>query len=290
MRMPQAVPEVVGFYESLTGSVQYVCIDPQTQRCAIIDPVLNFDVSAGRTGTTSADEILDFIRQRGLSVDWILDTHPHADHLSAASYLQSKVDAPRAIGERVVDVQQLWRQIYNMPHAFAKGGDYWDRLFADGDTFHIGSLEARVLYSPGHTIASITYIVGDAAFVHDTLFMPDFGTARADFPGADARTLYHSIQAILALPDTTRLFTGHDYKPGGREARWEATVGEHRTQNVHLVDTDEDAFVARREARDRELAMPGQMLAALQINTRGGRLPEPENNDTAYLKIPLNQF
>lgn len=288
--MSDTQPEVIGFYEPLTGSVQYVCIDPQTRHCAIIDPVLDFDASAGRTHTTSADEILGFIARRELTVDWILDTHPHADHLSAAAYLQSRIAAPTAIGEHVTEVQKLWREIYNTPEAFAQAGGYWDRLFADGDTFQIGQMAARVLYSPGHTIASITYIVGDAAFVHDTLFMPDFGTARADFPGGNARTLYRSIQAILALPAHTRLFTGHDYKPNGREAQWEATVGEHRAHNVHLVDNDEYAFVALRESRDRGLPIPGQMLAALQINTRGGRLPAPEDSGHSYLKIPLNQF
>jgi len=288
--MPPPQPEVAALYEPDTGSVQYVCIDPTTRHCAVIDPVLNFDPDAAATSTKSADQIIAFIEDNELTVDWILDTHPHADHLSAAVYLQSALDAPRAIGKHVLDVQTLWRAIYDQPDAFADNGGYWDRLFADGDTFAIGDLQARVMHSPGHTLASVTYVVGDAAFIHDTLFMPDFGTARADFPGGDARTLYRSIQQILALPDATRLFTGHDYKPGGRAAQWEATVAQQRTQNIHLVDTDEDAFVAQREARDKDLPVPRQMLAALQINTRGGRLPEPEDNGTAYLKIPLNRF
>lgn len=283
-------PEIVGFYEQVSGSVQYVCIDPTTKRCAIIDPVLDYDANSARTRTQSADEIIALIRERELEVDWILDTHPHADHLSAAIYLQEQLDAPRGIGEHVIDVQRLWKDIYNFGDDFHTDGRQWDRLFADGDTFEIGSLEARVMHSPGHTLASITYVIGDAAFVHDTLFMPDFGTARADFPGGDARTLYRSIQRILELPDATRVFTGHDYMPNGREPKWESTVAEQREHNPHLQDVDEDEYVKRRNKRDAELPLPAQMLAALQINTRGGRLPEAEDNGTAYLKIPLNQF
>lgn len=283
-------PEVIGFYESATSSVQYICIDPATDRCAVIDPVLNFDANAARTSTESADEILAQIRERGLTVDWILDTHPHADHFSAAAYLQGKLDAPTAIGEKVVEVQKLWKNIYNFGDDFPIDGRQWDRLFRDGDSFTIGELDASVMLSPGHTLASVTYLIGDAAFVHDTLFMPDFGTARADFPGADARALWRSIQRILALPDNTRLFTGHDYRPGGREPRWESTVAEQRAHNPHLQGMDEGSFARMRDERDAELPIPEQMLAALQVNTRGGRLPEPEDNGAAYLKIPLNQF
>lgn len=288
--MSATQPEVVGFFEEKTFSVQYVCIDAATRHAAIIDPVLNFDEKCARTDTASADEILDFIARRGLTVDWILDTHPHADHLSAAIYLQEKLNAPRGIGEQVVKVQRLWKAIYNFDDDFPTDGNQWDRLFADGDTFQIGELEARVMYSPGHTLASVTYVVGDAAFVHDTLFQPDFGTARADFPGGDARTLYQSIQQILALPDETRLFTGHDYMPNDREPQWESTVAEQRASNPHLQGIDEEAYVELRNERDASLPIPDLMLAALQINTRGGRLPEPEPNGTAYLKIPLNRF
>jgi glyoxylase-like metal-dependent hydrolase (beta-lactamase superfamily II) len=283
-------PDVVGFFDHKTFSVQYVCIDPATDRCAIIDPVLDYDENAGRTRTDSADEIIEFIGRRGLTVDWILDTHPHADHLSAAIYLQQRFDAPRAIGRQVVEVQKLWKDIYNFGDDFYADGRQWDRLFDDGDRFKIGSLEARVMLSPGHTLASITYVVGDAAFVHDTLFMPDFGTARADFPGGDAATLYRSIEQILALPDDTRLFTGHDYMPDGREPCWQSTVAEQRAKNPHLQNMDERAYVELRNRRDAELPLPALMLAALQINIRGGRLPEPEDNGTAYLKIPLNAF
>ncbi|MBS62206.1 MBL fold metallo-hydrolase [Salinisphaera sp.] len=283
-------PEVVGFFDRKTFSVQYVCIDPATDRCAIIDPVLDYDENAAHTRTDSADAIIAFISRRGLTVDWILDTHPHADHLSAAIYLQQRFDAPRAIGRQVVEVQKLWKDIYNFGDDFHADGRQWDRLFDDGDRFEIGRMQAGVMFSPGHTLASITYVVGDAAFVHDTLFMPDFGTARADFPGGDAATLYRSIQQILALPDDTRLFTGHDYMPGGREPRWQSTVAEQRANNPHLQNMNERAYVELRKRRDAELPLPALMLAALQINIRGGRLPTPEANGTAYLKIPLNAF
>jgi glyoxylase-like metal-dependent hydrolase (beta-lactamase superfamily II) len=288
--MSNRKPEVVGFFDEKTFSVQYVCIDNGTGRCAVIDPVLNFDETSATTSTESADEIAAFVRSRGFTVDWLLDTHPHADHLSAAIYLQGIFDAPRGIGEHVIDVQKLWKRIYNFGDDFETDGRQWDRLFSDGDTFKMGDLEARVMYSPGHTLASVTYVIDDAAFVHDTLFQPDFGTARADFPGGDAATLYHSIQAILELPDETRLFTGHDYMPDGREPRWESTVGEQRRHNPHLQHMDEAAYVALRNKRDAELPLPALMLAALQINTQGGRLPAPESNGTSYLKIPVNVF
>ena len=288
--MSQHSPEVVGFYDEPTGSVQYVVIDTTTNRCAIIDPVLDFDPAAATTGTEQADEIAAFIRARSLEVEWILDTHPHADHLSAACYLQTLFDAPRAIGRRVTEVQALWKDIYNFGADFHTDGRQWDHLFAAGERFRIGTLPAYVMFSPGHTLASITYVVGDAAFVHDTLFMPDFGTARADFPGADARALYRSIGEILSLPDETRLFTGHDYRPGGREARWMATVAEQKRYNPHLQDMNEDRFVAMRERRDAELPLPDRMLAALQINIRGGAMPPAESNGQRYLKIPLDRF
>jgi len=287
--MTDAIPEVVAFFDDNTFSVQYVVIDPATAHCAVIDPVWDFDPASGRTSTESADEIIAFIRGRGLSVDWILDTHPHADHFSAAVYLADLLDAPRAIGDRITAVQALWKDIHNLPD-LATDGRQWDHLFADGDSFRIGALQGRVLFSPGHTLASITYVIGDAAFVHDTLFMPDFGSARADFPGGSARDLYRSIQRILELPAATRLFTGHDYMPDGREPRWESTVAEQRAHNPHVRGLDEAAYVALREARDAELPLPARMLAALQVNIRGGRLPEPEDNGTSYLKIPLNRF
>lgn len=288
--MASQQPEVVGFYDKKTGSVQYVVIDGATSHCAIIDPVLNFDEKSARTSTESIDEIRQFIADRGLSVAWILDTHPHADHFSAAVRLADEYDAPRAIGEKVVEVQKLWQDIYNLGDELETDGHQWDRLFADGDTFKIGELDARVMFSPGHTLASITYVIGDAAFVHDTLFQPDFGTARADFPGGDAGDLYRSIQRILELPDDTRLFTGHDYMPGGRDPQWESTVAEQKAQNPHLQGVDEQAYVEMRNRRDAQLPLPALMLESLQVNVRGGRLPPAEDNGTAYLKIPLNRF
>jgi glyoxylase-like metal-dependent hydrolase (beta-lactamase superfamily II) len=280
-------PDVKGFYESRTSSIQYVVSDPITGRSAIIDPVLDFDEKSGASATRSADMILDYVHQNGLTVEWILDTHPHADHFSAARYLSEKTRAPTGIGEHVVRVQALWKQIYNWP-AFRADGSQWNRLFKDGERFRIGQLDIEVVFSPGHTLASITYVIGDAAFIHDTIFMPDSGTARADFPGGNASVLWTSIQRILSLPDETRLFTGHDYRPGGREARWESTVAEQKQSNLHLANKNEAEFVSLRNARDKMLPMPKLILHALQVNMAGGRLPDPEANGTRYLKFPLN--
>jgi len=280
-------PRVKGFFDKRTSSVQYVVSDPATGMCAIVDPVLDFDEKSGSTATINADAILDYVRDNSLTVEWILDTHPHADHFSAAQYLKERTGAKTAIGEHVIDVQKLWKGIYNWPE-LATDGSQWDRLFADGETFKIGSIDARVLFSPGHTLASITYVVGDAAFVHDTIFMPDGGTARADFPGGDARALWKSIQDILALPDETRIFTGHDYQPGGRMPRWESTVADQKKFNPHLAGVTEEAFVTLRNRRDNTLPMPKLILHALQVNIRGGRLPEPEANGKRYLKFPLD--
>jgi glyoxylase-like metal-dependent hydrolase (beta-lactamase superfamily II) len=283
-------PVVTGFFDPRTYSIQYVVADPATRRCAIVDPVLDYDEKSGSVATTHADRMLAFIAAEGLTLDWILDTHPHADHFSAAAYLKAKTGAPTAIGEKVRGVQTLWNGIYNWPDR-AADGQPWDRLFADGDRFRIGDLEARVMFSPGHTLASITYVIGDAAFVHDTLFMPDSGTARADFPGGSATDLWRSIQAILALPDETRLFTGHDYQPDGRPLAYESTVAEQKARNTHVGNGRSEAeFVALRQARDATLPMPKLILHALQINTNGGRLPEPEANGTRYLKIPIGAF
>ncbi|MER9870953.1 MBL fold metallo-hydrolase [Mesorhizobium sp. M0136] len=280
--------QVTGFYDEPSGSVQYVVADMATRKCAIIDPVLDFDERSGATATKNADALLDFVRESGLEVEWILDTHPHADHFSAAHYLRGRTGAPTAIGEKVIDVQKLWKVIYNWPE-FSADGSQWDRLFADGATFSVGGLPARVLFSPGHTLASITYVIGDAAFIHDTLFMPDSGTARTDFPGGSAERLWRSIEDILALPDETRLFVGHDYQPGGREARWESTVAEQKASNIHVAGGKTEAdFVALRQARDRTLPMPRLILHALQVNMNGGRLPEPESNGRRYLKFPLD--
>ncbi|WJI71551.1 MULTISPECIES: MBL fold metallo-hydrolase [unclassified Mesorhizobium] len=288
MDIASAKPEVAGFYDKPTGAIQYVVTDPVTRRCAVIDPILDFDEKSGATATKNADALLDFIRENGLELEWILDTHPHADHFSAAHYLKERTGAPTAIGDRIIEVQALWKAIYNWPD-FPADGSQWDRLFGEGETFLIGNLPVKVLFSPGHTLASITYVIGDAAFVHDTLFMPDSGSARTDFPGGSAARLWHSIEGILALPDDTRVFVGHDYQAGGREPYWESTVAEQRAKNIHLVAARSEAeFVDLREARDKTLPMPRLILHALQVNMNGGRLPEPEANGRRYLKFPLD--
>jgi len=283
-------PIVTGFFHEPTCSISYVVAEPEGRCCAIVDPVLDFDPNAGRSSTEFADRLLQFVREQGLEVAWLLETHAHADHFSAAAYLKERLGGPPvAIGATVVEVQRLWKAIYNFGEACRTDGSQFDHLFHDGDTFRIGALEARVLDTPGHTPANVTYLVGDAAFVADTLFQPDFGTARCDFPGGSARILHRSIQKILALPDATRLFTGHDYMPGGRDPAWESTVAEQRATNRHLRDQpSEEAFVALREKRDAELAMPRLILQSLQININAGRLPPPESNGVSYLKIPLN--
>jgi len=282
-------PRVDAFFEGRTCSVQYVVSDPATRCCAIIDPVLDYDEKSGTVATLSADALLSFVRDHDLTVEWILDTHPHADHFSAAGYLKDKTGAKTAIGERVVDVQRLWKDIYNLSHDFNTDGSQWDRLLAEGDVFQIGSMDVNVLFSPGHTLASVTYLIGDAAFIHDTLFMPDFGTARCDFPGGDARALWRTVQRILSLPDDTRLFSGHDYRPGGRAPAWESTVARQKAENVHLLQAhDEGEFAALRQGRDAKLPMPKLILHALQVNMAGGRLPAPEQNGVRYLKIPLD--
>lgn len=280
-------PIVTGFFHEPTFSIVYLVEDPATKAAAIIDPVLDYDEKSGRVSHQSADMLLDEIARRKLKVEWILDTHPHADHFSAAVYLKDTLGAPTAIGERIVEVQKLWKNIYNLPD-FPADGSQWDRLFAEGETFRIGTLDARVMLSPGHTLCSITYVVGDAAFIHDTLFQPDYGSARADFPGGSAATLYDSIQRILSLPDETRLFTGHDYMPGGRPPAWESTVAEQKRSNKHFgPKPTREQYVKIREARDRTLPMPKLILHALQVNMRGGRLPAPEDNGRVYLKIPI---
>jgi glyoxylase-like metal-dependent hydrolase (beta-lactamase superfamily II) len=283
-----ARPQVDAFFDKRTCSVQYVVSDPDIGRCALIDPVLDYDEKSGSIVTTSADALLAHVTEKGLTVEWILDTHPHADHLSAADYLKDRTGAPTAIGARIVDVQRLWKEIDNLT-GFEADGSQWNRLFSDGGVFQIGDMDVRVVFSPGHTLASITYIVGDAAFIHDTLFMPDFGTARCDFPGGNAGALWRTIQRILSLPGYTRLFSGHDYMPGGRAPAWESSVASQMDYNVHLAQArTEEEFVAMRQARDAKLPMPKLILHALQVNMAGGRLPSPEINGTRYLKIPLD--
>ncbi|ADO41576.1 MBL fold metallo-hydrolase [Ketogulonicigenium vulgare] len=281
-------PEVTVFHDKRTGSLQYVVADPAAKTCVIIDPVYDYDEKSGQTWTENADRILGFVAERGYSVAWILDTHPHADHFSAAPYLKEKLGAPMATGAYVTGVQKLWADFYNWPD-FPQDGSQWDHLFHAGDTFSVGGLTGYVMHSPGHTLASITYVIGDAAFIHDTIFQPDSGTARADFPGGSAAALWESMQAILALPPETRLFTGHDYMPAGRDVTWQSSIAEQLATNVHLsrYKTRED-FIAAREARDATLPMPKLILHALQVNINGGRLPAPEANGRRYLKIPVD--
>jgi glyoxylase-like metal-dependent hydrolase (beta-lactamase superfamily II) len=284
-------PTVKAFWDEPTGSWQYVFHDPATMKGAIVDPVLDFDPRSGSTTTENAERILSYIEEAGIEVVWILDTHPHADHFSAADWLSEKLDVPTAIGAQVTGVQKLWKGIYNLPDDYDVDGRQWDRLFEDGDVFQIGEVPVKVMHSPGHTLASITYVAGNAAFVHDTLMMPDSGSSRADFPGGSSKALYQSIQAILALPDSTRVFVGHDYAPDGRDAACEATVAEHKKSNIHFKDDpSEEEFKEVRDARDQTLSLPKLMLAALQVNIRGGRLPKAEDNGRSYLKIPLNYF
>lgn len=289
-RKRSARPLVDGFFDRRTCSVQYVVADPETRRCAIIDPVLDFDPSSGSTSTRSADALLAHIGERGYALDWILDTHPHADHFSAAGYLKDCTGAPTAIGAKVVEVQVLWKRIYDLPASFPTDGSQWDRLFKDGDDFEIGTVPVRVMHTPGHTLASVTYVADNAAFINDTLFMPDGGTARADFPGGDARALWRSIGRILALPDAMRLYTGHDYMPGGRPPAFLSTVADQKAGNIHLLKAtgSEEAFIALRQARDKELPMPKLILHALQVNIAGGRLPDLDANGRRYLKLPLD--
>ena len=286
------VPSVEAFFDEPTNTISYVVWDPESKAAAIIDSVLDYDASSGHTETASADEIVAFVKANGLTVQWILETHAHADHLSAAPYLQERVGGKLAIGDHITTVQEVFGKIFNAGTEFQRDGSQFDRLLKDGDTFKLGQIEAHVLHTPGHTPACMTYVIGDAAFVGDTLFMPDYGTARCDFPGGDARTLYRSIQKIFALPDETRMFLCHDYKAPGRDAfAWETTVGEQKRSNVHVREgTSEDAFVKMRTERDAQLAMPKLILPSVQVNMRAGHLPPPEDDGTSYLKVPVNRL
>ena len=284
------VPMIKALFDEPTNTVTYVVHDAQTHRAAVIDSVLDFDPASGRTSFASADAVIAYVAEKGLTVDWLLETHAHADHLSAAPYLQKKLGGKIAIGEHIVTVQNTFGKLFNAGSDFQRDGSDFDRLLKDGDQFYIGNLSVTVLHVPGHTPACIAYVIGDSVFVGDTMFMPDYGTARADFPGGDARTLYRSARRILALPPETRLFMCHDYLPAGREDYvWEATVEAERKANVHIHDgVTEDEFVAMREARDATLAMPRLILPSVQVNMRAGHLPQPEANGVVYLKIPVN--
>lgn len=284
---------IEGIIEEATGTVSYLVLDLETRRCALIDSVLDYDPKSGRTGTASADRLIERVRALQASVEWVLETHVHADHLSAAPYLMQHLGGKLGIGEHIVTVQEVFGSLFAEGTDFVRDGSQFDRLFADGETFQIGNLSARVMHTPGHTPACLTYVVSDgqetAAFVGDTLFMPDYGSARCDFPGGDARTLFRSIRKVLSLPPQTKLHMCHDYQPGGRDVRFISMVAEQRESNVHVRDgISEDDFVAMRQARDRTLGMPVLILPSVQVNMRAGHLPEPEANGTRYLKIPLN--
>jgi len=283
---------IEAFFDDATNTVSYVVVDPETQHGAIIDSVLDFDTASGSTNTLSADKIITYVKRENISVDYILETHVHADHLSAAPYLKQQLGGRIAIGAEIVTVQNTFGKIFNAGTEFERDGSQFDMLLKEGDTFHVGNILAKVLHTPGHTPACMTYVIGDAAFVGDTIFMPDFGTARTDFPGGSAAQLYQSIQKIFLLPDETRIFTAHDYKaPGREEFAWESTVGEQKTKNVHVGGQSTEAeFVELRESRDAKLAMPKLILPSVQVNMRAGEMPEPEEDGKSYLKIPLNAF
>ena len=289
-RAQQQLPVIKAFFDQPTYTVTYVVHDKKTKCAAIIDSVFDFDPASGRTSFDSADEVIAYVKEQDLTVQWLLETHAHADHLSAAPYLQEKLGGKIAIGEHIVTVQDVFGKLFNAGTDFQRDGSDFDRLFADGDTFKIGDLDVTIMHVPGHTPADIAYVIGDAVFVGDTMFMPDYGTARADFPGGDARKLYQSMRRLLSLPDTTRLFMCHDYLPAGRtEYVWETTVAEQRKNNIHAHDgVTEDEFVKMRTERDKTLDMPRLILPSVQVNMRAGHLPPEEDNGVRYLKVPLN--
>jgi glyoxylase-like metal-dependent hydrolase (beta-lactamase superfamily II) len=283
-------PSIAGFFDEATYTVSYVVHDPATSEAAIIDSVLDYEAASGRTSHGSADRIIEYVNSNNLKVTWLIETHAHADHISAAPYLQEKLGGKLAIGKEIVRVQDVFGKLFNAGTDFERDGSQFDHLFTDGETFTLGTIEGIALHVPGHTPADMAFIIGDAAFVGDTIFMPDFGTARADFPGGDAHQLFRSIRRLLTLPEDTRLFLCHDYKaPGRDDYAWETTVGQQRAENVHVKDGVSEAdFVAMRTSRDATLAMPNLIMPSVQVNIRGGRLPEPEDNGVSYIKIPVN--
>ena len=284
-------PEVKAFFDKVSNTISYVVKDPNSASCAVIDSVLDLDYAAGRIGYVSADAIIAYIRSNDLKLEWIIETHVHADHLSAAPYIQEKLGGLLGIGDQITVVQETFGKIFNEGTQFQRDGSQFDRLFVDGDSYTIGTLTANVMHTPGHTPACNVHLIGDAAFVGDTLFMPDGGSARCDFPGGSAEQLYDSIQRILALPDETRLFMCHDYGPGGREISWETTVRDEKDENIHVGNGKTKAeFVAFRNARDEQLAMPKLIVPSLQVNMKAGSLPQEDDNGMAYFKVPINQL
>lgn len=285
-------PDVKAFFDTATNTVSYVVRDPEGTAAAIVDSVLDFDYASGQTDTRSADAIIAHVKEAGLRVEWILETHVHADHLSAAPYLQEQLGGKIGIGDQITVIQDTFGKVFNEGTAFQRDGGQFDALFRQGDSFQIGQMRGDVLHTPGHTPACLTYVIGDAAFVGDTLFMPDFGTARCDFPGGSASDLYDSVQKILALPEKTRIFVGHDYcAPGREEFAWESTVGEQKARNVHIGNSaSRDEFVAMREARDETLGMPKLIVPSLQVNMRAGHMPEADEKGDVFLKVPVNKL
>ncbi|NMA97063.1 MAG: MBL fold metallo-hydrolase [Phyllobacteriaceae bacterium] len=284
-------PEVVAFFDEPTNTISYIVKDPNSNACAVIDSVMDFDYASGTITYEGADKIIAYIVEHGWSLEWLIETHVHADHLSAAPYIQSKLGGKLGIGDQISVVQHTFGKIFNEGTEFQRDGSQFDRLFKDGDSYEIGTMTAYTMFTPGHTPADMVHVIGDATFVGDTLFMPDGGSARADFPGGDARTLYRSIQRLLALPGEMRLFMCHDYGPNGRNIAWETTVAEQREHNIHVGNgTSEDAFVKMREERDRALGMPKLIIPSLQVNMRAGKLPPAEDDGKTFLKVPINAF
>ena len=285
-------PNITAFFDQATNTISYIVCDPNGSACAVIDSVLDFDFASGRTDTRSADKLINYIKENKLDVQWLLESHVHADPLSAAPYIQMEVGGKIGIGSHITDVQETFGKIFNEGTEFQRDGSQFDKLFVEGDTFHIGQLRGDVLHTPGHTPACMTYVIGDAAFVGDTLFMPDFGTARCDFPGGSSENLFSSIQKILSLPDATRIFVGHDYKAPGREHyAWETTVGEQKKKNIHIKSgKSKEDFVKLRDERDAKLAMPKLIVPSLQINMRAGNMPEPDEQGDVFLKVPINKM
>ncbi len=288
VRMDQK-PEVTGFFDEATNTISYCVKDPDSASCALYDSVLDFDFASGRTSKKSADELIAFVRQNDLEVEWIIESHVHADHLSAAPYLQEELGGKLGIGSRVIEVQDIFGKIFNEGTEFQRDGSQFDALFEEGDTYKIGNLDAFVIATPGHTPACMAHVVGDAIIVGDTLFMPDGGSARADFPGGDAKQLYQSIRKVLSLPEEMRMFICHDYGPGGRDIAWETTVGKQRAENIHVRDgVGEDEYVKMRTERDAQLAMPKLIIPSVQVNMRAGEMPAPDESGNRYLKVPVD--
>lgn len=283
-------PEVTGFFDEATNTISYVVADPAAKKCAVIDSLLDYDAASGRTNMSSADELIGFVKEKGYDVDWIIDTHVHADHLTAAPYIKEQLGGKTAIGEHVCTVQKVFSEIFNEGQSFHTDGSQFDHLFADEETYKVGSIEGRAIHTPGHTPACMSHLIGEALFVGDTIFMPDYGTARCDFPGGDAGALYDSIQKLFDLDDDTRMFLCHDYKaPGRDEYVWETTVGAQKKGNIHVREgTSRDEFIAMRTARDATLDMPKLILPSVQVNMRAGDMPPPEENGVRYMKVPIN--